>query len=49
LGAKAKIHVIAVKVSLEEKRAWKRKAKAAGMGLTPWLLLPRRQEREAGS
>ena len=47
-GINARNRVLAVKVSKPELVAWRKKAKAAGMTLSMWLLAPRRAEMERG-
>ncbi|MCY3021501.1 MAG: hypothetical protein NTW87_21005 [Planctomycetota bacterium] len=45
-GRDAKTRLLVVKISANERAAWLKHAKAAGMPLGPWLLRPRRDELE---
>jgi len=47
-GRDAKILLLVVKISANERAAWLKHAKAAGLPLGPWLLKPRREELEGG-
>ncbi|MGD0090054.1 MAG: hypothetical protein ABSE73_09045 [Planctomycetota bacterium] len=48
LGRNAKTVAVIVKISANERAAWLKLAKVAGLPLGPWLLKPRRDELEGG-
>lgn len=39
--------LVLIRITPQEKAAWRRKAKAAGMKLGPWIAKPRRDELKA--
>ena len=45
-GKDARSLLVLLRISANEKADWVKKAKAAGMGLGPWIAQPRRDETE---
>lgn len=44
LGKDARRLPVLIRISTRERAEWKRRAKAEGLGLGPWIAKPRREE-----
>lgn len=44
MGKDARSLLVLIRISVNEKADWSKKAKAAGVGLGPWIAQPRRDE-----
>jgi hypothetical protein len=47
-GKEPRLIIVLLRVTATEKRTWTKAAKAAGLGLGPWIAAPRRAEMERG-